>query len=64
MLLNRKPKSMKALINLKTIISKQLHKMPKEYIVRLVLDRNHESMIIVKKYNDGKIHVLSHRKVS
>lgn len=36
------------LINLKNIFSAQLPKMPKEYIIRLVLDRNHRSMCIVK----------------
>lgn len=37
------------LINLKNIFAAQLPKMPKEYIVRLVLDRNHRSMCILKK---------------
>lgn len=36
------------LTHLKNIISKQLPKMPKEYIVRLVFDRKHESMVIRK----------------
>ena len=40
---------MRALIDLKNIIAKQLPKMPKEYITRLIMDRNHESMLIVKK---------------
>jgi len=39
---------MKMLIDLKNIFSRQLPKMPKEYIVKLVFDRNHESMVIVK----------------
>lgn len=39
------------LITLKNIFSKQLPKMPKEYIVRLVFDRKHKSMVILK---DGK----------
>eukprot|EP00898_Chlorokybus_atmophyticus_P004336 jgi/Chlat1/4903/Chrsp31S04819 len=39
------------LIGLKNIFSKQLPNMPKEYIVRLVLDRNHRSMTILKKGN-------------
>jgi len=39
---------MKILIDLKNIFSRQLPKMPKEYIVKLVFDRNHESMVIVK----------------
>lgn len=33
---------------LKNIISKQLPKMPKEYIVRLVFDKKHESMVLMK----------------
>ncbi len=41
--------AMRALIDLKNIIAKQLPKMPKEYITRLIMDRNHESMMIVKK---------------
>ena len=41
--------AMRALIDLKNIIAKQLPKMPKEYITRLIMDRNHESMLIVKK---------------
>jgi len=40
--------NMKLLTDLKNIISKQLPKMPKEYIVRLVFDKRHESMIIIK----------------
>jgi len=43
------PKHMMWLINLKNIFSKQLPKMPREYICRLVLDRNHRSMTVVKK---------------
>ena len=37
------------LINLKNIFSLQLPKMPKAYIVRLCLDRQHESMCILKQ---------------
>ena len=40
--------NMKLLTDLKNIIAKQLPKMPKEYIVRLVFDKNHESIIILK----------------
>ena len=39
------------LTHLKNIISKQLPKMPKEYIVRLVFDKKHESMILIKDKN-------------
>ena len=41
--------NMKLLTDLKNIIAKQLPKMPKEYIVRLVFDKHHESMIILKR---------------
>lgn len=37
------------LSNLKTVISRQLPKMPKEYIVRLVFDRFHESIIVTRE---------------
>lgn len=46
------PEHMIFLVGVKNIFSAQLPKMPKEYIVRLVLDRNHHSMCIVKK---GKV---------
>ncbi len=36
------------LLELKNIISRQLPKMPKEYIVKLVFDRNHECMAILR----------------
>jgi len=42
-------KALVKLIELKNIFSVQLPKMPKEYIVRLVFDRNHRSMCILKK---------------
>lgn len=38
--------SMKKLIDLKNIFSKQLPKMPKEYIARLLFDSKHESIVI------------------
>ncbi|KAJ1676896.1 histone acetyltransferase, partial [Spiromyces aspiralis] len=37
------------LTGLKNIFQKQLPKMPKEYISRLVYDRHHASMAIVKQ---------------
>lgn len=43
-----RPDHMIQLTTLKNIFAKQLPKMPKEYIVRLVFDRNHRSMIILK----------------
>jgi histone acetyltransferase len=39
--------SLISLIDLKNIFAKQLPKMPKEYIVRLVLDRHHTSLACV-----------------
>lgn len=36
------------LIHLKTIFSKQLPKMPPQYILRLVFDRQHESLVILR----------------
>ena len=41
---------MRKLIDLKNIFAKQLPKMPKEYIVRLIFNKNHES-IVVKQNN-------------
>lgn len=43
---NGKPAVMKNLIDLKNIFAKQLPKMPKEYIVRLVFDFKHESIVL------------------
>ncbi|MCQ2818772.1 MAG: hypothetical protein MJ252_16015 [archaeon] len=42
------PENLRYLTDLKNIISKQLPKMPKEYIVRLVFDKKHESMVIIQ----------------
>jgi histone acetyltransferase len=39
---------MRHLIDLKNIIAKQLPKMPRPYIVKLIMDRQHEAMIIMK----------------
>ena len=44
--------TLEALITLKNIFSKQLPKMPREYIVRLVFDKRHKSFAICK---DGRI---------
>ena len=44
-----KPGSMIILTGLKCIFQKQLPKMPKDYIARLVYDRTHLSMAIVKR---------------
>ena len=43
------PASLIILTGLKNIFQKQLPKMPREYIARLVFDRNHYSMAIVKR---------------
>lgn len=45
------PQNMIWLLTLKNIFSKQLPKMPKDYIVRLVLDRNHRSLLLLKNTN-------------
>jgi histone acetyltransferase len=39
------------LLDLKNIFARQLPKMPKEYIVKLVFDRHHESMVILRDGN-------------
>ena len=48
-----KEENMIRLIGLKNLFSKQLPKMPKEYIVRLVLDRRHKSLAILS--DDPKV---------
>ncbi|KAF7547165.1 hypothetical protein G7Z17_g7913 [Cylindrodendrum hubeiense] len=45
---DRAPESMIVLTGLKCLFQKQLPKMPKDYIARLVYDRNHLSIAIVK----------------
>lgn len=40
------PENSVHLVELKNIFAKQLPKMPKEYIVRLVFDRRHRSMAL------------------
>ena len=47
------------LTGLKCIFQKQLPKMPKEYIARLVYDRTHLSLAIVKKGMEVVGYVLS-----
>ncbi|XP_076930602.1 histone acetyltransferase GCN5-like [Bidens hawaiensis] len=37
------------LIELKTIFTRQLPNMPKEYIVRLVMDRRHKSVMVIRR---------------
>ncbi len=43
------PQNLIYLVGLKNIFSKQLPNMPKEYIVRLVMDRRHRSVALVKR---------------
>lgn len=50
--------NMRNLIDLKNIIAKQLPRMPRSYIVRLMMDRVHEAMIIVKKQQGQKSQIL------
>ena len=47
--LSRNMDNMIALVNLKNIFSRQLPKMPKEYICKLIFDRRHEAIVIRKK---------------
>jgi histone acetyltransferase len=46
---------MRNLIDLKNIIAKQLPRMPRNYIVRLTMDRQHEAMIIRRKQTQDSI---------
>jgi histone acetyltransferase len=43
------PQTLTWLVCLKNIFAKQLPKMPREYIVRLVLDRKHKSLVLLKQ---------------
>ena len=43
--------SMILLTGLKNVFQKQLPKMPKEYIARLVYDRNHRSLALIRNPN-------------
>ncbi|GIL77551.1 hypothetical protein Vretimale_6843 [Volvox reticuliferus] len=46
---NNDPQNLIYLVGLKNIFSKQLPNMPKEYIVRLVFDRRHRSVALLKR---------------
>ena len=46
--------SMRNLIELKNIVAKQLPRMPRNYIVRLIMDRQHQAMIIRRKQDVNK----------
>lgn len=52
------PMNMIILTGLKNIFQKQLPKMPREYIARLIYDRNHLSMAIVRGVSTGQIEVI------
>ncbi|BFZ57534.1 histone acetyltransferase [Savitreella phatthalungensis] len=52
------PLSMIILTGLKNIFQKQLPKMPREYIARLIYDRNHLSIAIVRGAETGKIEII------
>jgi GNAT superfamily N-acetyltransferase len=57
---DNKRESLIRLIGLKSLFAKQLPKMPKEYIARLVFDRRHKSLALLsddpnKKYTDEEI---------
>lgn len=51
---------MRNLIDLKNIIAKQLPRMPRNYIVRLTMDRQHEAMIIKRKVPNEKGEIKMH----
>ena len=44
-----KPRSLVILTGLKTLFQKQLPKMPREYITRLVFDENSRALAIIKR---------------
>ncbi|PFH32623.1 histone lysine acetyltransferase GCN5-A [Besnoitia besnoiti] len=49
---DRRPRHMRHLVTVKNIFSRQLPKMPREYIVRLVFDRSHFTFCLCKQ---GKV---------
>lgn len=46
---DKQPRSLIILTGLKTLFQKQLPKMPREYIARLVYDNNSRSLAIIKR---------------
>lgn len=46
---DQQPRSLIILTGLKTLFQKQLPKMPREYIARLVYDNNSKSLAIIKR---------------
>ena len=57
------PESMIYLVNLKNIFCRQLPRMPKEYIARLVLDRRHRSMVLLKRDDGAAEHAVTNYAV-
>ena len=49
---------MRYLIDLKNIIAKQLPRMPRQYIVKLTMDRMHEAMIIMRRVNGKRPQII------
>jgi histone acetyltransferase len=49
---------MRHLVDLKNIIAKQLPRMPRNYIVRLIMDRQHEAMIIVRRLTNKRPEII------
>ncbi|KAL3676605.1 hypothetical protein R1sor_026553 [Riccia sorocarpa] len=49
------------LIGLKNIFSRQLPNMPKEYIVRLVMDQNHKSLMLISNKNNNVLGGITYR---
>ena len=53
-----KPANYVLLTALKNIFQKQLPKMPREYITRLIYDRNHKSLLILRPANEEELKKL------
>lgn len=49
---------MRYLIDLKNIIAKQLPRMPRNYIVKLTMDRQHEAMVILRRQTGKRPQIL------
>ena len=54
---------MRNLIDLKNIIAKQLPRMPRNYIVRLTMDRQHEAMMIKRKIVPQESDIMSNKPI-
>lgn len=55
---NNKKENLLHLLGLKNVFVKQLPNMPRAYVSRLVFDRKHESLALLKKQNDGSYIVM------